>query len=105
MQELDTRPTDLLEYLSLKGYDTIAVDGYKVINTYSSLEKELECLYTGVGLRNISHKGIIELKGKDVLDFLHRISTNSLKDIQKANIKSTLFTSACLLYTSPSPRD
>ena len=94
MQELDTRPTDLLEYLSLKGYDTIAVDGYKVINTYSSLEKELECLYTGVGLRNISHKGIIELKGKDVLDFLHRISTNSLKDIQKANIKSTLFTSA-----------
>jgi folate-binding protein YgfZ len=29
-----------------------------------------------------------------VLDFLHRISTNSLKDIAKANIKSTLFTSA-----------
>jgi len=94
MQELDTRPTDLIEYLSLKGYDTIAVDGYKVINEYSSLEKELECLYTGVGLRNISHNGIIELKGKDVLDFLHRISTNSIKDIQKANIKSTLFTSA-----------
>jgi folate-binding protein YgfZ len=94
MQELDTRPTDLIEYLSLKGYETIAVDGYKVINKYSSLEKELDCLYTGVGLRNISHNGIIELKGEDVLDFLHRISTNSLKDIPKANIKSTLFTSA-----------
>jgi folate-binding protein YgfZ len=94
MQELDIRPTDLIEYLSLKGFDTIAVDGYKVINKYSSLEEELECLYTGVGLRNISHNGIIELKGKDVLDFLHRISTNSLKDIPKANIKSTLFTSA-----------
>ena len=53
MQELDTRPTDLIEYLSLKGYETIAVDGYKVINKYNSLEKEVECLYTGVGLRNI----------------------------------------------------
>ena len=93
MQELDTRPTDLIEYLSLKGYETIAVDGYKVINKYSSLEKELECIYTGVGLRNISHYGIIELKGKDVLEFLHRISTNSLKDIPKAHIKDTLFTS------------
>ncbi len=93
MQELDTRPTDLIEYLSLKGYDAIAVDGYKIINKYSSTEKELECLYTGVGLRNISHFGIIELKGKDVLDFLHRISTNSLKDIPKAHIKDTLFTS------------
>jgi folate-binding protein YgfZ len=94
MHELDTRPTDLIEYLSLKGYDAVAVDGYKVINKYRSLAEELECLYTGVGLRNISHKGIIELKGKDVLDFLHRISTNSLKDIEKANVRSTLFTSA-----------
>jgi tRNA-modifying protein YgfZ len=93
MQELDTRPIDLIEYLSLKGYDAIAVDGYKIINKYNSIEKELECLYTGVGLRNISHFGIIELKGKDVLDFLHRISTNSLKDIPKAHIKDTLFTS------------
>ncbi|MFC2094347.1 hypothetical protein ACFLSH_01830, partial [Bacteroidota bacterium] len=93
MHELDTRPTDLIEYLSMKGYDAISVDGYKVIDQYSSLEKEVECLYTGVGLRNISHYGIIELKGKDVLDFLHRISTNSIKDIPKAHIKDTLFTS------------
>jgi folate-binding protein YgfZ len=93
MQELDTKPLDLIEYLSSKGYDAIAVDGYKVINSYNSIENELESLYTGVGLRNISHYGIIELKGKDVLDFLHRISTNSLKDLVKAKVKDTLFTS------------
>lgn len=93
MQELDTKPLDMIEYLSSKGYDAIAVDGYKVINSYNSIDNELESLYTGVGLRNISHYGIIELKGKDVLDFLHRISTNSLNDLQKANVRDTLFTS------------
>jgi glycine cleavage system aminomethyltransferase T len=92
MQDLDTRPIDLIEYLSSKGYDAIAVDGYKIINKYNSKENELESLYTGVGLRNISHYGIIELKGKDVLDFLHRISTNSTKELPKAHTQSTLFT-------------
>jgi len=93
MQDLETRPIDLIEYLSLKGFDTIAADGYQIINKYNSVEKELGCLYTGVGLRNISHYGIVELKGKDVLDFLHRISTNSIKNISKAHVKETLFTS------------
>ena len=92
MQEIDMRPADLIEYLSAKGYDAIAIDGYKVINKYNSSEKELECLYSGVGLRNISHYGIIELKGKDVLDYLHRISTNSVKQISKAQTQTTIFT-------------
>ena len=34
MQEIDMRPADLIEYLSAKGYDAIAIDGYKVINKY-----------------------------------------------------------------------
>ena len=92
MQGLDTKPIDLIEYFSSKGYNSISVDGYKVINNYSSKTDEIESLYSGVGLRNISHYGIIELKGKDVLDFLHRITTNSTKDIPKAHTKMTIFT-------------
>ena len=93
MQGLDTKPMDLIEYFTSKGYASVSVDGYKVINNYNSKAHEIESLYSGVGLRNISHYGIIELKGKDVLDFLHRISTNSTKDIPKAHTDITVFTS------------
>ncbi|MEJ2193368.1 MAG: glycine cleavage T C-terminal barrel domain-containing protein [Ignavibacteriaceae bacterium] len=93
MQELDTKPIDLIEYFSSKGYNAISVDGYRVINSYTSKVAEIESLYSGVGLRNISHYGIIELKGKDVLEFLHRISTNATKDLLKAHTNITVFTS------------
>ena len=65
---------------------------HKFIKLYTNLEKELEALYSGVGLRNISHFGLIELKGKDVLDFLHRITTNSVKDLPKEGVTKTVFT-------------
>jgi len=93
MHALDTKPIDLIEYFSLKGYNPVSIDGYKVINNYNSKINEIESLYSGVGLRNISHYGIIELKGKDVLEFLHRISTNSTKDLPKAHTEKTIFTS------------
>lgn len=93
MHDIDTKKTDLVEYFKMKGYSASTVDGYSVIETYASKEKEIESLYSGVGLRNISHYGIIELKGKDVLEFLHRITTNSINDLPKAHTKTTLFTS------------
>ncbi len=93
MEQTETRFTDIIDYLTTKGFNAINVDGYKIINSYTSKEKEIESLYEGVGLRNISHYGIIELKGKDVLDFLHRIGTNSTKDLPKAHVTTTLFTS------------
>lgn len=62
------------------------------ILSYSSVEEELKSLTDGVGLRNISHYGMVELRGKDVLDFLHRISTNSIKELGKEQITKTIFT-------------
>ncbi|GBD88688.1 aminomethyltransferase [bacterium BMS3Abin03] len=92
MEQNDTNLTDLVEYLITQGYSAANVDGYKIINTYSSKEKEIESLYSGTGLRNISHYGIIELKGKDVLDFLHRLGTNTTLELPKAHVTTTLFT-------------
>lgn len=92
MIETEEKNSRLIEYFESKGYSSIAVNGYKIINLFTSLEKEIDSLYNGVALRNISHYGIIELKGKDVLDFLHRISTNSLKELAKEQLKTTLFT-------------
>jgi len=82
----------LIEYLESLGFSSFPIDGYKVINNYSRLEDELNSLYSGVALRNISHHGIIELKGADVLDLIHRIGTNDVKDLPKEGIKRTMFT-------------
>ncbi len=61
------------------------------LSNFSVLESELHSLYMGVGIRDISNCGFIELKGNDVLDFLNRISTNLVRDIQKGEITKTIF--------------
>jgi len=83
----------LIDYLESMGFSSFPIDGYKVINWYSNCEEELDSLYNGVALRNISHQGIIELKGKDTLDLVHRIGTNSVKELPKEGVKKTIFTS------------
>ena len=62
------------------------------LNNIPVLESEMNSLYNGVGMRDISSSGVIELKGNDVLDFLHRISTNSVKNIIKGETAKTIFT-------------
>jgi len=89
----DEKSLQLIEYLESLGFSSFPINGYKVINKYSHLEEELNSLYSGVALRNISHQGIIELKGNDVLDLIHRIGTNSVKDLPKEGVKNTILTS------------
>ena len=89
----DEKNLQLIEYLESLGFSSFPIDGYKVINKYSGLEDEINSLYNGSALRNISHQGIIELKGNDSLDLLHRIATNSIKDLPKEGVRDTIFTS------------
>lgn len=93
MPEVIDNKDELVEHFESKGYISVTVNDHKLIKLYTDVEKELEALYSGVGLRNISHLGLIELKGKDVLDFLHRITTNSVKDLPKEGVTKTVFTS------------
>jgi folate-binding protein YgfZ len=83
----------LIDYLESMGFSAFPIDGYKVVNWYSTMDEELDSLYNGVALRNISHQGIIELKGKDALDLIHRIATNNVKDLLKEGVRNTIFTS------------
>lgn len=89
----DEKNLQLIDYLESMGFSSFPIDGYKVINGYSNLEAEINSIYNGVALRNISHQGIIELKGKDALDLVHRIGTNSVKELAKEGVKKTIFTS------------
>lgn len=62
------------------------------IKSFSSIDKELHSLVKGVGIRSLAGINILKLTGNDVLDFLHRISTNDLKNLGVFRHKNTLFT-------------
>jgi tRNA-modifying protein YgfZ len=92
MSGSDFTATPLIGFFEGLGYTADSSNGRKVFKTFSTVEDELNSLCNGVGLRDISDSGVLELKGKDVLDFLHRITTNNLKNLQKENIARTIFT-------------
>lgn len=93
MVSIEEKNTLLVEFLESQGYTSFPSNGFKVINRYSDLDAEMDSLYSGAALRNISHLGLIELKGKDALDLIHRIGTNSIRDLPKEGVKNTIFTS------------
>jgi folate-binding protein YgfZ len=82
----------LQNYFVSLGFNVDQNNGKNVFKYFSSPESETNSLNEGVGLIDLSGNGILELRGKDVLDFLHRISTNSLKDLPKEGIGKTIFT-------------
>ena len=61
------------------------------IKSFSSFEKEYHSLTKGVGVRSLAGNVVLKFTGNDVLDFLHRVSTNDVKDLGVFKHKSTLF--------------
>jgi len=82
----------IVDYLESIGFKSFGLDGERIFKVYSETERELESIYGGVGIRNISHIGVLELKGADSIDYLHRITTNDLKNLAKEQIAKTIFT-------------
>ncbi len=61
------------------------------IRFFYSAQEEYEALKNGIGIRVKLSSTIIKLTGKDVLDFLHRVSTNTIKDLKLFEKRNTLF--------------
>jgi len=61
------------------------------IKFYTGVEEEYKSLKHGIGIIVSFNKSIIKLTGKDTLDFLHRVSTNAVKDIKPFYKTPTLF--------------
>ncbi|MEW5843986.1 MAG: hypothetical protein AB1775_12060 [Bacteroidota bacterium] len=61
------------------------------VRRFTNAADEFNTLRNGVGLRIVFDSMIIKMTGKDVLDFLHRISTNALLDLQPQQKRNTLF--------------
>jgi len=92
VEEINTTSShisDLSDQADNSSKENLEIPG---LNHLSIVESELKSLYNGVAIRDISSSGFIELKGDDVLDFLHRISTNSVKNIIKGEVAKTIFT-------------
>jgi len=83
---------ELITYFESRGYNVDRNNGSAVIKSFTKPEDEIFSLYNGVGLRHLHNASVIELRGNDSADFLHRITTNGLKDFHKEQIRKTIFT-------------
>ncbi len=92
MTEAEVKLFPLIDLYESLGYKPEIINGKKVINHFAPLEEEINSIYEGVAIKDVSNRGMIELRGKDVLDFINRISSNQTKDLAKENIVNTIFT-------------
>ncbi len=60
----------------------------------SLLKEEYNILKNGSAIRINSNAAVIQLEGKDTLEFMHRVSTNAVKDLKPFEKKNTLFLNA-----------
>ena len=93
MFDLNDTESDLISFFIEQGGKTELRDEMQVIKSYESPEEESFSLHNGVGLRYLNTSGILELKGTDSIDFLHRISTNTINGLKKEDVRKTIFTS------------
>ncbi len=87
VENIDT--ISLNEFISLKYKDTIQYKDSEILS-YTNTHEEYNYLRYGIGIHR-NYTLIIELIGKDVVDFLHRVSTNSVSDVKPFYKRNTLF--------------
>lgn len=84
-------PSALTEYLITEGFKTSSKNGKRILDYFSSAKEEYCALREGVGLRVMQEQSIIQLSGADALDYLHRISTNEIKNLEPFYVRGTVF--------------
>ena len=91
MQLQNDTGINLAEILKNK-YPNSALNGENQFKSFTSIEEEYNALRYGVGIRDISSRFVLKMMGKDVSDFLHRVSTNSIQGMKSHEKINTLFT-------------
>jgi folate-binding protein YgfZ len=57
----------------------------------TAVEEQLDAAETDVALTDLSYFGRIAVRGKDRLDFLHRVTTNDLARLTAGHVRQTVF--------------
>jgi folate-binding protein YgfZ len=81
----------LYPLLSSEGVVFQNTNGWVVPATFSSPDRELEILKSSGGLVAMSGWGVLRLGGNDRLDFVHRMSTNDVAQLQPDQGLPTVF--------------
>lgn len=79
---------NMLNYIKTKFPNCVCDESS--IKIFNDLKEEYKSLRYGAGIR-IINPVIIQLNGTETLDFLHRISTNEVKNLKQFEKKNTLF--------------
>ena len=80
---------NFVEYIK-ENYPNAKHDGNSFL-CFTNLEEELSALKNGVCLKVVEQPTLIKMIGKDTSDFLHRVSTNDVKEIKPFTKRNTLF--------------
>jgi len=70
------------------------MDESGIVKSYTSIDEEYNVLNHGVGIRNVSFYNVLMVHGNDALEFLNRLSTNSLINLKELEWEKTLFTNS-----------
>lgn len=57
------------------------ISDWKLPFVFSNLEEEYENAQKGLGIFDLSYRGLIKIKGKDRVDILHRLLTNDISSL------------------------
>ena len=86
------KKSEFLELYNDIGFQLIIDEKTNKVKQFSSLNEELQAFHTGAAVMDISASTLLSVKGKEALDFVHRISTNSVKDVLVNGTVRTTFT-------------
>ena len=75
------------------GLPFVERDGWLLPRRFLPISQETEILEGGEALLDLSDRGVLQINGKDAIDFLHRISTNSFRAIRSGDALPTLLLS------------
>lgn len=71
-------------------FTNLTLNHNQKISKYTSVDEEYRSFYESASVYDASHYSIFRVTGKDSLDFLHRISTNDLLNLDDFTVKTTL---------------
>lgn len=80
----------MIEFIKGKFSDSV-INENGFVEKYTTPHNEYSSLKYGVGVRLTPRRSVIKLTGNDVIDFLHRVSTNSISNLSENEHTNTLF--------------
>ncbi len=80
----------MINFLNNRFKNTISNEN-DFVRHYTDYSEEVNSVKYGVGIYNRSGTAVLKLSGKDVLEFLQRITTNDVSSLESNSYKTTLF--------------